>query len=64
MFILSTKNSNYRHHLYDIATLEDVVIGLTGDETEAKRIATIAGNMQFGDVFHNDYIYLKCKEED
>ena len=63
MFILTTTNSSYRHHLYDIATLEDVVIGLTGDEAEAKRIANIAGNMRFGDVFHNINIHLKCKKE-
>ena len=63
MFVLSNKGSNYRHHLYDINTLEDVVIGLTGDETEANRIANIAGNMRYGDVFHNDNVYLKCREE-
>ena len=64
MFSLSTAGSIYRHHLYDIATLEDVIIGLTGDESEAQRIANIAGNMKFGDVFSNKDIYLKCKMED
>ena len=64
MFVLSNKGSNYRHHLYDIDTLEDLLMAVTGDKTETKRLTNIAKNMRFGDVFHNDYIYLKCKEED
>lgn len=64
MFVLSNKGSNYRHHLYDTDTLEDLLLAVTGDKSEAKRIANIAGSMRFGDVFHNDDIYLKCKEED
>jgi hypothetical protein len=63
MFVLTVSNSAYRNHLYDIVTLEDVVIGLTGDEHEARRIANIAGNMKIGDVFYNTDIYLKCKKE-
>lgn len=64
MFVLSNKNSNYRHHLYDTDTLEDLLLAVTGDKTETKRFVNIAKNMRFGDVFHNDNIYLKCKEED
>lgn len=64
MFILTTTYSPYRNHLYDIATLEVVVLGLTDDEVEAKRISAIAGNMKIGDVFHGRDIYLKCKEDE
>ena len=63
MFTLSTSGSIYRHHLYDLDTLEDVLIGLIDDEPEAKRIAGIAGNMKIGDVFSNKDVYLKCRDE-
>jgi hypothetical protein len=48
----------------NIDALEDVLIGLTDDEDEAKRIATIAGNMKIGDTFSGRDIYLKCKTEE
>ena len=64
MFILTTIHSKHRNHLYDIDTLEDVVLGLTGDEDEAERIAAVAGNMRLGDVFSNSELYLKCVNEE
>lgn len=64
MFILTTSYSNFRHHVYDINTLEDIMLGLTNDEYEAKRIANIAGNMKIGDRFVNVDIYLKCTLEE
>ena len=64
MFILTTTYSSFRNHLYDLDTLEDVLIGLTGDESEAQRIAAIAGNIKIGDVFSNKDIYLKRKNEE
>lgn len=64
MFVLTMRDCNFRHHLCDISTLRDVVLGLTDDEATAERITNIAGNMLIGDVFHNHDIYLKCKEEE
>lgn len=64
MFVLTTTYSKFTNHLYDIATLEDVLIGLTDDEDEAKRITTIAENMKIGDTFSGRDIYLKCKTEE
>lgn len=64
MFILTITNSAYRHHTNDIATLKDIVLGLTGNEFTATRIANIAGNMRFGDVFSNPEMYLKCVMEE
>lgn len=64
MFTLTSTYSPFVNYLYDIDTLEDVILGLTGDELEAKRVAVIAGNMKIGDVFHGHDIYLKCKEDE
>ena len=64
MFILSVADSKYRHFLFDISTLEDVMLGLTDNDVDAKRIANIAGNMLIGDVFSNASIYLKCVKEE
>ena len=64
MFTFNTSHDRFTYHVYDIATLEDILIGLTDDETESKRIASIAGNMRFGDTFSNSDIYLKCKPEE
>ena len=63
MFILTTSYSKFRNHVYDINTLEDIMLGLM-DEDDAKRIAAIAGNMKIGDSFANDNIYLKCMLEE
>ena len=64
MFILTTTYSAYRHHLYDIDTIEDVFFSLTGDAMEAERIAAIASHMRLGDVYHNRNVYLVCKPEE
>lgn len=64
MFILGTANSTYRHHLYDIPTLQYVILGLTNNEFTAARVAIVAGSMQVGDVFHNPEMYLKCVNEE
>lgn len=64
MFVLTTSYNNFRNHLYDTDTLEDFMLGLTNDEAESKRIATIAGNMKVGDAFSNHDIYLKCMNEE
>lgn len=64
MFVLTTSYNNFRNHLYNISTLEDLILGLTNDEVEAKRIAAIAKNMRVGDVFSNNDTYLKCVNEE
>lgn len=63
MFKLKTNDSKYVHNLYDIATLEDVAIGIFNDEQEAKRIATIAGNMKFQELFITNKWTLCCVKE-
>lgn len=63
MFKLKLTGSNRIHHLYDISTLEDVAIGLLDDEVEAKRIATIAGNMKIGDGYVANKWTMICVEE-
>ena len=64
MFVLKTKYSTQNHYFNDISTLADVVIGLTNNETEAKRIADIAGHMKFGDGFATDGMLLVCEKEE
>ena len=63
MFKFVIAGSNYVHNLYDIATLEDVALGIFNDENEAKRVATIAGNMKFNDLFLAKKWGLTCLEE-
>ena len=64
MFVLTTTYSKFTNHVYNVDVLKDFLIGLTDDEDEAKRIATIAGNMKIGDTFSGRDIYLKCKTEE
>ena len=64
MFTLNTTNDRFTHHVYDIATLEDILFGLIDDENDVKRVTNIARNMRFGDTFSNSEIYLKCKPEE
>lgn len=60
MFILTVKDNVSCFHTKDVSTLKEVIRLLTGDELAAARIANIADNMLFGDVFHNPELYLKC----
>jgi hypothetical protein len=64
MFTINTTRDRFTHHVYDIDTLQDILLGLIDDESEANRITAIAGNMRFGDVFSNHEVYLKCKDEE
>ena len=63
MFTFNTVHDHFTYHVYDLATLNDILLGLLDDETDAKRITDIAGCMKFGDTFSNSEIYLKCKLE-
>lgn len=64
MFKFITTGSRYVHNLYDIATLEDVALGVLDDEKEAERVATIAGNMEFNDLFLAKNWSLTCLAEE
>ena len=63
MFVLQTKYDRFRHHVTDIKDLQDILLGLTDDEDESKRLAIIAGNMKLGDGFATDGIMLTCEED-
>lgn len=63
-YVLRTKYDPYTHHVYDIDTLEEIIYGLTDDETMTKRIIDIAERMEAGDGFATDGIVLTCGEED
>ena len=61
MFLLTTTYSKFRYTSKDVVALESRLMDIIGDEVEAKRIATIASSMKFGEVFSSPDIYLKCK---
>jgi hypothetical protein len=63
MFVLSTKYDRFIHHVTDVKDLQDILLGLTDDKNESKRIAIIAGNMTFGDGFATSGIMLTCQED-
>lgn len=49
MFRLKAHDDRFIHHVNDVDTLADLVLGYVSDPEESKRIAVIAGNMQMGD---------------
>lgn len=51
MFIIKTFDSDYNHHVYDVKTGADVILGLTGDDNEHDRALAIMGNMCFYSMF-------------
>lgn len=61
MFFITTTYNNLRYVSRDVVALESRLMDIIGNETEAKRIATIASNMKFGEVLSSPDIYLKCK---
>lgn len=57
----------YDHHgnyVTDISTLQDIALGYLNDEKEANRVAMIAGNMTFGDIFASKKWMLSCMEDE
>lgn len=63
MFVLQSKYDHFRHHVNDVKDLQDILLGLTDNEDESKRLAAIAGHMKIGDGFATDGILLTCEEE-
>lgn len=61
MFLITTTYNQLRYVSRDVTGLESRLMDITRNEAEAKRIATIASNMKFGEVFSSPDIYLKCK---
>lgn len=47
----------------DIDTLADIVLGLTGNGDDYAKVAHIAGEMNFGDVFVSKDYAIRCMEE-
>lgn len=51
------------YELNDIKDIWDLVVGITGDRTEAKRAMLIAANMRWGDEFYSGVYssyYIEC----
>ena len=63
MFVMSTKYDRFIHHVTDIKSLQDILLGYTNDEDESKRVAVIAGNMKIGDGFATSGITITCQED-
>lgn len=61
MFVVTTSYDYVRYVSKDATALEKRLLDITKNEAEAKRIAAIAGNMKFGEVFSSPDIYLKCR---
>lgn len=65
MFVIIARENRWRHHVYDVQTGADVILGLTGDDREYERSLNIMGNMRIGDIFDSPDTYMiLCVEED
>ena len=55
--------SKHEYELNDVKDIWDLIVGITGDRTEAKRAMLIAANMRWDDEFYsgvyNSY-YIEC----
>ena len=63
MFVFTTKYDRFTHHVNDVKTLQDILLGYTDDEQESERITIIAGHMRFGDVFCANGVAIFCQED-
>lgn len=64
MFVISKADgTGFRHHCNDIDTAADIVLGLTGDEEDYKRVANIMGDMKFTDIFSTKGLIIMCVPE-
>lgn len=64
MFKFKHFDDHRLNHVTDISTLQDIALGYLDDEKEANRVATIAGNMIFGDFFMTNTWMLTCTEDE
>lgn len=62
MFIITSKYDGFTHRVSDTDSLKDLMLGLSGDKSEAARIAKIADIMCNGDVFANDRFAIFHRE--
>jgi hypothetical protein len=60
MFIFRSTSDLSTHKTNDIKDLQDIVLGVTNDESEAERFATVAGHMKFSDIFCSNNGVLTC----
>lgn len=63
-YAIKSKYDRFTHHVGDTETLEEIIHGLTDDEDEAARIASVASHMKIGDGFATDGILLTCGEDE
>ena len=59
MFILTLARQPKRYRADNPMELEDIVLKVTGDMSEAYRLAIIANHMRCGEIFTNPEVYLK-----
>lgn len=60
MFIIKDAKTEQTTKTNDIRDSFDIIIGITGDESEALRVYAIMSNMLFGDKFSNTKYSIEC----
>lgn len=64
MFRFRTNTNYFENNVYDVNTLENIALGYLDDETEARRVAEIAGRMRIGEIFIATDWGLWCLKEE
>ena len=64
MFRFRTNTNYFENNVYDVNTLENIALGYLDDETEARRVAEIAGRMRIGETFIATDWGLWCLKEE
>ena len=60
MFIIKDAKTKQTTKTNDIRDSFDIIIGITGNESEALRVYAIMSNMLFGDKFSNTKYSVEC----
>lgn len=60
MFIIKDAKTKQTVKTNDIRDSFDIIIGITGNESEALRVYAIMSNMLFGDKFSNTKYSVEC----
>ena len=63
VFVLTSQYSQFTHRVGDVDSLREIILGLSGDKAKAKRVASVAKNMQVGDGFSTPGILLTYERE-
>ena len=66
MFVITFKKDHFTHHMNDVDTAADVIMGVTGKDQEYERTLAIMGNMLIGDMFisNESGFVIQCVEDD